>query len=97
MSSSDVCQQAGVSFRQLDYWSRIGLLVEERQSKGSGVPRSFRPSEVPVARYLAVTVDRFRGESRVGEIAQLVRDGQRGVVEITHGVLLDLDVICGES
>lgn len=40
-STPDVCRLARVSFRQLDYWSRVGVITPEQAAKGSGSARRF--------------------------------------------------------
>lgn len=39
----------GMTYRKLDYWSRIGVLVPENPSAGSGVKRLWRRAELPIA------------------------------------------------
>lgn len=46
-------RDAGLSYRQLDYWISRGVLVPlERHAEGSGYPRPFPAGEVRVARAL---------------------------------------------
>lgn len=49
VGGSDVCAAAGISYRQLDYWSRVGVLRELPRPGGSGWPRLYDPGEVDVA------------------------------------------------
>lgn len=45
--SLDVCRIAGISYRQLDYWARTGLLVPTtRQAKGSGTQRLYTDADI---------------------------------------------------
>jgi len=48
LSSAEVCQRAGVTFRQLDYWHRAGLFPDV-DAGGSGTRRLWRPRHVAVA------------------------------------------------
>jgi len=48
-----LCVTAGISYRQLDYWCRAGILEELRVHPGSGVARLFAPGEARVARAVA--------------------------------------------
>lgn len=48
LSSPDVCRLAGISYRQLDYWSRSGLL-KPHGGIGSGTQRGFDAKEVRIA------------------------------------------------
>lgn len=44
-----VCALAGISYRQLDYWCRSGLLRPPIPARGSGSQRAFDLREVQVA------------------------------------------------
>jgi DNA-binding transcriptional MerR regulator len=46
ISSMDACEQAGITYRQLDYWCRTGYLGPEQKRWGSGNPRSFTIRDV---------------------------------------------------
>jgi DNA-binding transcriptional MerR regulator len=45
-SAEEVTELAGVTYRQLDYWTRTGLLQDPRPELGSGKPRSFSLSDL---------------------------------------------------
>ena len=48
----DAAREAGVTFRRLDYWSRLGLL---RPAQGAGwARRLWSPAEVEIARRMGV-------------------------------------------
>lgn len=49
--AGDLRHEAGITYRQLDYWSRLGLL-ESDDCFGSGSYRTFARSEVAVATML---------------------------------------------
>lgn len=56
VTSQDLCIHAGITYRQLDYWCRTGLLVPYTDpTPGSGTPRYFEQTAVD----LAVTVRRL--------------------------------------
>jgi len=40
---------AGITYRQLDYWARVGLLRPENNARGSGRPRNWPETELAVA------------------------------------------------
>jgi DNA-binding transcriptional MerR regulator len=47
-SAAEVCNLAGITYRQMDYWLRNGYIVRDRDeavSPGSGMPRHFSQSE----------------------------------------------------
>lgn len=49
-SAFDVLRPLGLTYRQLDYWTRIGILVCDPDSdRGSGFPRYWHESEIGVA------------------------------------------------
>lgn len=94
ISSKELIARAGITYRQLDYWTRRGALVPlSESSPGSGCPRAWDPHEVRVARLLNV-VGPGGWADDVARVAGLVRAGARGKVELVPGVMLDLDVVC---
>jgi hypothetical protein len=56
-SSSDVMKLTGATYKQLDYWTRIGLLRPMWPMGGSGTRRHFRARDVCVARALVAAPD----------------------------------------
>lgn len=55
LSSYDVCRAAGITFRQLDYWVRTGLLTPSvRNPGGSGCPRRWSEADVYRARVIGL-------------------------------------------
>lgn len=54
VTGDELRKQAGISYRQLDYWTRQGVFAPlERARYGPGYHRPFPESEVPVARAVA--------------------------------------------
>ena len=49
LSTVQVCERAGVTFRQLDYWHRAGLFPDVPTGSGSGSCRLWAPRHVAVA------------------------------------------------
>lgn len=51
-----LCADLGITYRQLDYWSRLGYLrpvrLERGRGEGSGSPRVWPPAELHVARLM---------------------------------------------
>ena len=41
LTSTDLCERAGVTYRSLDYWVRPGALVPSVEADGSGSQRLF--------------------------------------------------------
>jgi DNA-binding transcriptional MerR regulator len=50
LNSPEVCEQAGITYRMLDHWTRCGYLRPERPAAGHGTQRGYSPAEVVVAR-----------------------------------------------
>lgn len=79
--SDDVQKQAGVSYRQLDYWCRAGLL-EYEGGENSGYPGFFQPEEVAAVELLGRLS--ARGLSPTSDIAKravaAARSGQGAIV-----------------
>jgi hypothetical protein len=53
MRTPEVARMLGVSFRQLDYWCRVGF-IPAAESPGSGRQRSWTTEQVRAAEELAV-------------------------------------------
>lgn len=52
------CQAAGITYRQLDYWARTGLVVPSlRIAKGSGSPRLYSFRDILVLRVVKKLLD----------------------------------------
>lgn len=75
ISTMQMCELAGVSYRQLDYWMRVGALVPSLQeSSGSGTRRVFAPSDVLLVRVMAHVV-RFTDDTMLaGEVVGVVAE-----------------------
>lgn len=47
LSSRQVCRLTGVSYRQLDYWQRVGLIsASVSEARGSGTQRRWSEDDV---------------------------------------------------
>lgn len=47
-SSVEACDLADVTYRQLDYWARTGLVVPTVRARGSGTRRRYTLEEVQI-------------------------------------------------
>lgn len=54
-SALELCRETGISYRQLDYWTRRGVLspIARPEDATSGTPRPFDELEVRVVHVLA--------------------------------------------
>lgn len=56
ISSAVVCKRSGLTYRQLDYWTRKGLISEAVGPLGSGSMRFWEPSVVEEIRNLRARI-----------------------------------------
>lgn len=62
----------GLTYRQLDYWTRTGIIAAIDDLPGSGVARGYRWSELRVIALVAALVDRLGANPRrAAELARL--------------------------
>lgn len=52
-STPEVCALTGLTYRQLDYWVRLGLIDPVVPAEGSGTRRRFSPEQVSALQVLA--------------------------------------------
>lgn len=92
LSSTEVLQRAGITYRQLDYWCRTGLLKPVEAMPGSGNAREFPDSEVRTATALGrlASLDRKNGyRSILAAATTAIRRGER-TFELIPGITVDL-------
>lgn len=87
-SAPESCLLAGITYRQLDYWTRTGYLQTLSIQRGSGNPRRYNRVEVDVARTGRRLLDAgFTVDAALKLARQLVESGvpirlARGLVVI---------------
>lgn len=54
LTTPEVCQVAGATYRMVDYWCRVGVLDPVRNGAGSGCPRAWTVADANEARVCAV-------------------------------------------
>lgn len=72
-SSAEACALAGLSYRQLDYWQRIGTMTAHTPARGSGSRRQFTAQQVFVLAVLRHVSSLVR-ISDLEELAALLLD-----------------------
>ena len=81
-TTPQVCRMARVSFRQVDYWARIGLIAPDTPARGSGTQRRFTGAQ---ARDIAM-VGRLRelgvGLDAIEEVLALLRTTTEGALVV---------------
>lgn len=69
------CKYAGISYRQLDYWARTGLLTPSIQdAAGSGSQRLYSFQDVVLLRTIKSLIDAGMSLQRVREAISYVRE-----------------------
>lgn len=69
--SSDLPRLVGISYRQLDYWTRQGVLIPAQDANGSGTQRLWSEDEARIARMLGALRQlgaRLRVLARVADV-----------------------------
>lgn len=86
------CLAAGVTYRQLDYWARTGMVVPSVAAAGSGTQRLYSAKDVVVlsvvARFLDLGVSLAQIRKLVDHFAKSDLDDLAGVTVVSdrHGV-----------
>lgn len=57
VSGPELATAAGITYRQLDYWTRTGLIRSREPSPGSGYVRAYPLTEAAFARLLKQLLD----------------------------------------
>lgn len=74
LSSRAVCDLAGVSYRQLDYWTRTDLVVPSGSpANGSGSQRRWTAEDVAVIRALGILLNLGCGWPTSADAARSLR------------------------
>ena len=81
------CAAVGISYRQLDYWARTGLVVPSvRGAKGSGTQRLYSFRDVLVLKVVKRLLDTGVSLHNIRVAVELLR--VRGVADLTNITLL---------
>lgn len=70
MRTPKVSKVTGATFRQLDYWARLGLFGGEVTSKGSGSNREWDPVQVILAKALSL-LSRLGASAKYGRLRRI--------------------------
>lgn len=100
LSTAEVADAAGVSYRRLDYWIRVGAAVQAvQEANGSGSRRRFDRSEIRVVRAVAALMEMGctveEAAVAAAELRMLVPAAWHGS-HVTFGRVLNLDALAGE-
>lgn len=84
----DVCRIVGISYRQLDYWARTGLVTPSvRDAKGSGSQRLYSFQDLVSLKVIKNLLDTGVSLQRVRKAVEYLHAMDRP----THGVMLMSD------
>lgn len=64
-STRAMCSMTGITFRQADYWARLGIVVPKNNGSGSGTARRWSYEQVRIVAFLRC-------------VAEVTTDGNRG-------------------
>lgn len=102
----EVCRVAGISYRQLDWWARTGLLTPSvAPGQGSGYQRLYSEDDLTLARSIRYLLDRGVSLQRIREWAERGEGDQIGIREAIRrgdpqwnpGIRLDLTSLRAQS
>jgi hypothetical protein len=83
-------RKIGVSYRQLDWWTRKGYINEMPEKPGSGYARRYTPEEEAVAILMGQLVACGFKPSAAAELARLAIDSDADLIELGNDILLAL-------
>lgn len=94
VSAPVVCREAGVSYRQIDYWCRVGLIEPAHEARGSGSQRAFEAEQIATVRIVGTLVRLGVDHDRIRTVVERVeREGPTGTYLAWPGVTVDLAVV----
>lgn len=89
VGTTEACHQAGVRFRQVDYWDRQGAITPTAKASGSGSRRLWNRQDVAMLAAIGRVrrdLDRFGLDISVDLVDELWRElGAHGQVVLTYG------------
>lgn len=89
--AAEVCQRAGVTYRQLDYWGRRGF-IPRQETGGSGYPRRFTEDDVTYIALFAKLIRAGLEHDIADAVMKLKRDQVTGgAVRLTEDIVLVFD------
>lgn len=85
IGSLELAARAGITYRQVNYWTTEGYLRPIDETAGSGNPKAFPPSEIIKARIMGSLVRHFTMSpaAAAGLAETIIRDGRAHVGPFT--------------
>jgi DNA-binding transcriptional MerR regulator len=89
-----VCKLVGITYRQLDYWARTGLLRPSiADARGSGTQRRYSYHDVLELKVIKQLIDAGISLQRSRRAAECLRDGFGGDLASANLVLVGTDSV----
>lgn len=92
LTSTEVCERTGATYRQLDYWTRIGALVPVVRANGSGTRRLWSAESVAVVRAMLAVMAMASSDVRA-RLAQVMADGEPPWELVLGDVLVSVEPV----
>jgi hypothetical protein len=74
----EVCKAVGISYRQLDYWARTGLVTPSiREAGGSGTQRLYSFQDMLVLRVIKKLLDAGVGLQQIRKAVEYLRESKQ--------------------
>lgn len=83
VTAPEIVHQAKISYRQLDYWTRTGLLASHNDDPGRGNHRHYPREQLARAKAISALLDAGLDLAKLRE--RLADTAIHGAVTITHG------------
>jgi DNA-binding transcriptional MerR regulator len=93
-----VCALIGITYRQLDYWARTGLLRPSiADARGSGTQRLYSYTDVVELKVIKQLLDAGISLQRARRAVECLRDGLGGDLASSNLVLVGTDSVLAHS
>jgi DNA-binding transcriptional MerR regulator len=80
----EVCKAVGISYRQLDYWARTGLVTPSiREAGGSGTQRLYSFQDMLVLRVIKKLLDAGVGLQQIRKAVDYLHDIKQPLHQVT--------------
>src|SRR5438105_8631373 len=80
----EVCKAVGISYRQLDYWARTGLVTPSiREAGGSGTQRLYSFQDMLVLRVIKKLLDAGVGLQQIRKAVDYLRESKQPLHSVT--------------
>jgi DNA-binding transcriptional MerR regulator len=80
----EVCKAVGISYRQLDYWARTGLVTPSiREAGGSGTQRLYSFQDMLVLRIIKKLLDAGVGLQQIRKAVEYLKDMKQPLHSVT--------------